>query len=156
MGTPDLSLPLSLVLQVVTLIVAAIGPFLAYRYTKKLALSSNRQQWLDALRDDVASFLSFSDHAAYLHSLMNAKKVDQLIQFDDSHNYFNEIINLSKASYRIRLRLRSGNEMHHDLIIKVEKLKKARVGEDRIALRDDVLKSSECLIQHVWQQIKNQ
>lgn len=144
-----------LILQIITLIVAFFGPFVAYRYARKLAISGNRQAWLDALRDDVAHLVALKDHRM---TLIRELKALPSIEIERRREINAELVNksadLQAVRHRVRLRLRKGNLKHDRLIAAVEALAKAKADANRIPLRAEVVEAAEAVIQHTWGKIE--
>lgn len=144
-----------LALQVATLIVAAVGPILAYRYARKLSLSANRQAWLDGLRQDIASLIALSDAAAVI-GRQREKATDDQSKLELDHLLREKGTELQSARYRIRLRLRAGNPSHSALIEAIDRFGGARKlpPDERHPLRDKVVEQAEEIIQQVWLRIE--
>jgi ABC-type molybdate transport system ATPase subunit len=144
----------SLILQVATFIVAAVGPFLAYHYARKLAVSANRQAWLDALRDDISELVALSVDVRAAKMMVSAR--EPAADRQSALNIYREqIVRLQTARYRIRLRLRAGNPLHDALIQATDNLIAAPNDEpDQKARRRDVVAAAEAVIQRVWKQIE--
>ena len=143
------------ILQVLTLLVAAIGPVLAYKYARKLALSSNRQAWIDALRDDVAHFIALKENRMTLMRDLADKDPMGTASGDAGQGVLDEKnIELQAARHRIRLRLRTGNEKHDRLVAAVEAFAKAPYQADRNPLRAEIVTAAEAVITHTWSKVE--
>lgn len=144
-----------LVLQVLTLLVAAVGPALAYRYARKLSLSNNRQAWIDALRDDVAHFIALKESRMMtMRKLSSTPKTE--IEARRQLNAFltDRAVELQAARQRIRLRLRRGNPMHDRLIAAIEALATAKSKENRNPLRVELVTAAEDVITYTWNKVE--
>ncbi|QNO29032.1 hypothetical protein EEB18_008910 [Sphingopyxis sp. OPL5] len=145
----------TLILQILTLLVAAVGPFLAYKYARKLAVSSNRQAWIDALRDDVAHFIALKESRMMIMrdqaridpgGMVTQRSTDELLR--------DKNIELQAARHRVRLRLRTGNAMHDRLAMAVEEFAKAGYEADRGPLRAEIVDAAEAVITHTWNKVE--
>ena len=147
----------TLTLQILTLLVAAVGPFLAYHYARKLAVSSNRQAWIDALRDDVAHFIALKDNRMSLMrelAASTAADVDAEGRRALKGALIDKTVELQAARQRIRLRLRAGNEKHDRLISAVEALAQAKYQENRNPLRAEVVEAAGAVITYTWEKVE--
>jgi hypothetical protein len=143
-----------LILQLITLAVAAAGPVLAYRYARKLSSTKNWQGWMDALRQDIAECIALWSETTTLYnmaaSLKNADARLAAINAQREKMYL-----LAVVIYRIRLRLRPGDPMHDRLKVAIKALGEGRAEKDKIVhLREEVLSAAEAIIQQVWQRIQ--
>lgn len=144
-----------LTLQILTLLVALVGPFLAYRYAQRLAASQNRSAWLDALRDDVANLIAAADNVStlikHVQSLGEVKAI-----LEAEHVLRDKTSALQVLRFRVRLRLQQANPNHLALIEVIEQFVKAAKGDEteRRSLRDALVAHSELVIQQVWQRIE--
>ena len=135
----------TLVLQVLTLVIAAAGPYLAYRYARKLSLSGNRQAWLDGLRQDVAELVAVSDTAQLLFGRSGeTTNVEAARELG---------LKLQTLRVRIALRLRSTNERHHVLKEQIEEFLATGASAERDNRRQQVLEAAEAVIQIAWGRI---
>ena len=143
----------TLILQIATLVVATVSPFIAFRHARKLAISGNKQAWLDALREDVAKIISISDEAATFQILRGMKNKKYSLEDDskihqDASLFNKNLIELQLIRYRIRLRLRAGNILHDELISVL--FGPGLVSTDdksRAAWREAVVTATEAIIQ---------
>jgi hypothetical protein len=142
-----MDLDLGLALQILTLLVAAVGPFLAYQYARKLALSGNKQVWLDALRADVAEFIALRD-ALQIHSDAQATP-------ERADNMRDLAAKIQSLRYRIHLRLRTGNSRHDRLKVAVDQFLMVKDEPKRSTARAEVAAAAEDVLQHVWRQIES-
>jgi hypothetical protein len=145
----------TLILQILTLLVAAIGPLLAYRYARKLAVSSNRQAWIDALRDDVSHFIALKEHRMTILRDFNDLESSGIAPNRDLQRALDDKnIELQAARHRVRLRLRTGNEIHDRLIKSVEVFAKAGFQADRNPLRTEIVAAAEAVITYTWNKVE--
>ena len=144
-----------LTLQILTLAVAAVGPFLAYRYACRLAVTQNRGLWLDALRDDIAKAIALADNIASLNKHIN--KLEEVKAKQEAEHLLREkAAELQVLRFRIRLRLRTGNPNHELLISALEDLigSPRESDQNRTALRLALVERAETVIQQVWKRIE--
>lgn len=153
--TGSAGLDASMALQIATFLVATVGPVLAYRYARKLAISANRQEWLDALRQDLASLIALADSVAALW-IQWSHTEDEKASAECQHLFREKSAELQAARFRIRLRLRSGNPDHVKLIDAIAVLcASSRLsGLERKPLRDEVVTIAEGIILNVWRRIE--
>jgi len=145
----------TLTLQILTLIVAAVGPFLAYKYARKLAISSNRQAWIDALRDDVSHFIALKENRMLImRDLAEIDPTGVIVQRDMKAALLDKNVELQAARHRVRLRLRTGNPMHDRLVEAVEAFAKAEYQLDRNPLRAEIVSAAEAVITHTWNKVE--
>ena len=144
-----------LALQVLTLLVAAIGPVVAYRYAKRLAISANRQAWLDALRADVAELIALADAVTTITRQIHLSD-DRKTAFEMGHVLREKAAELQIVRYRIRLRLRAGNPAHQALNAAIEQLvsPEGRESERRGELREAVVEAAQAILISVWRRIE--
>ena len=135
----------TLILQILTLVVAAGGPLLAYRYARKLALSNNRQQWLDSFRADVAELVAVGDASKILFGKKG--------RTSDVASARDLGVQLQSLRARIWLRVRSNDEAHCKLRAAVDAFLEVDAEEDRNRCRQELLNRAEVLIQRAWGKI---
>ncbi|MEA3016583.1 MAG: hypothetical protein QOI38_1305 [Sphingomonadales bacterium] len=136
-----------LVLQILTLLVAAVGPVLAYRYAKRLAINANQMAWVDALRQDVAETIALTHD--FQASIMTFRTLDN----EDSGRHVALNVTRERASklqtlvQRVRLRLNSDNPIHVQLIDSIAKMvaERADPKENKVLL-EEVVKAAEATI----------
>lgn len=146
--TPESLINIGLLLQILTLLVAAVGPVLAYRFARKLSLSENRQKWLDSFRDDVAELLALRDALAlHLADPPSPERKQAIRELP---------LKIQNLRFRIHLRLRTGNPLHDDLRSAILKFLRAgnEDSEERNVLREEICCLSEAIVQRVWMEIQ--
>jgi hypothetical protein len=140
-------------LQILTLIVAAIGPLLAYHYARKLAVSGNRQAWIDALREDVAHFIALKDNRiTLLQDLAHSGDVERRSAMTSALT--DRTVELQAARHRIKLRLRTGNARHDRLAAAIEAMAEADDQADRSALRAEIVEAAKEVITYTWEKVE--
>ena len=143
----------TLALQILTIVVAASAPFIAFRHSRRLALAHNRNAWLDALRNDVAELIALADDVATTTSQL--LRGDEAQKNQRASRLHGQTVELQAIRYRIRLRLRAGNRLHDDLIGSLFGSDMASPDpETRHAWREAVVNSAETIIQKVWKDIE--
>lgn len=144
----------SLALQILTLVVAAIGPIVAFRYAKRLSIGANRQAWLDALREDIAELISIGDTVSVSVKLLpDATDADRAVFLQLMREKMEKG---QVVRFRIRLRLRTGNPKHDRLNEAVALFIQShrQPTEERNPLRENLVAAAEDVIQHVWGRIE--
>jgi hypothetical protein len=152
-GAPGLYLSTSL--QIVTLIVAAVGPVLAYRYARRLSVTAIHQAWLDSLRQDLAELIAQADEVAGLWNYWS-----QLTNQKEKRDYWRVVhdkgAELQALRYRVKLRLQSGNSEHERLKAAVDVFVESHTlpPVERGPLRAEMMNIAESIIAHMWKRIE--
>jgi hypothetical protein len=139
---------ITMILQIATLMVAAVGPFLGYRFARKLFITQGRQTWINDLRSDLAELIALNDVAVGMNRELSK---DELVD-----EYRVTMAKVQTLRMRIRLRLERGNERHDRLVAAIETMLKAVTTPhtERNVLRDDLLDAAEKVLQHVWKNME--
>jgi hypothetical protein len=105
--------------------------------------SSNRQAWIDALRNDVAFYINMSQRLAHLRS--NGEEPSFDMQFE-----------ASKAFTAIELRLNPNEATHQDLLARLEHLGTLGVynPEQFRKAREEVVTKAQEIFKHEWNRVK--
>lgn len=136
-------------------IVSALGAWaatfvqsrIAARQIRATVVSSNRQNWIDALRDDVAELLSvlwaFDTHS---RAFLAAEYAQQLERFQ-----LEQQANLLLA--RIRLRLNPDEEPSNQLVGELQSLVRPTPTRDQL-LEESVVALTQAILRSEWMRVK--
>jgi len=132
-----------------TAIVAAVAGITAAAITHSAKISEFRQAWINALRDDVATYFKELDRIHFyvgkLHHNKDSARIEELEQ-----QKYEARARLMLVYYRIRLRLNMKESLHSNL---VEKLKLFWLVETTVsdqAKIDEAMTIAQALLKEEW------
>lgn len=108
-------------------------------------VSANRQKWIDALRDDIAEFLTESDG-------VRARLQDNPIVDQDIRERGRKLTLLFN---RIRLRLNPHENDHSDLLELLEKLLRYDNIKLGLPLEDEAARLAQQILKREWRRVKS-
>jgi hypothetical protein len=111
----------------VALVVAATTPFVSFAVAKRqiraTVISTNRQAWINALRDDLAEMLELAIAYFYLR--------DGTLSGEEGFKYpYEQRTRLRRLENRIRLRLNPDEPPHQELLLLLIEVRRLSVAHD--------------------------
>ena len=143
-----MSTPAAVVAAILTALATSVAALIAGLIARGVALANLRQAWINALRDDLADFLSTVDAAVriesdVLHVIRVGNPLVTMFPKEIRERGQELVDKLELLSARIRLRLNPEETAHIELATMVEemrKLKKTPTTTDLLDLASPILK----------------
>jgi DNA repair exonuclease SbcCD ATPase subunit len=124
---------------------------IAARQSRASVVSASRQRWIDAIRDDVAEFLSLEDAYKTLQARLDpAAEKPETVMADEEALTRRRVL-LRK---RIELRLNPAKEHHQALLHALDMLMSAKAADPVREL--DVRDKTKALLKQEWERVKRE
>ncbi len=143
---------------IVAAVIAAAISFINMTMTKEMKTSEFRQSWIDALREDIATFLSCA--RMFARALEECDSFDSLFADDKIKNVRQEA---TERFYKIKLRLNLNEDAHQKFLDLLQSLiteqnqnitQGSRDPQKIFELLDEITTKAATLLKFEWQRVK--
>jgi hypothetical protein len=144
----DFAIIAQLVTAFAAVLALVLSPWLAFNASRRLAVAQSRQQWLDALRADIAELISLHE------TIVSARTAAQGMRMTPLPDQSQQMHQIGVLRVKVRARLSMGNPLHKALHVAISTFIVTYDQNSPDYSAGKIIKALDPITDEVWDDIK--